>query len=212
MDSATLRYYSQNAHAVAQRYEDVASPLASSFARVFPAGGRILDIGCGSGRDLAELHRQGYQAFGVDATREFVDLAQKTHPELTGNIAYGTLPELGIPFDGEFDGVLCSAVLMHIDTADLLNAALSIKSCLKVNGRLLLSIPATRSDTDDQERDANGRLFKTYSPGYLRLIFERLGFSLLNQLESDDAMNRQGVTWATMSFNLSSARNTRRFN
>ena len=171
MDSATLRYYSQNAHAVAQRYENVESPLASSFARVFPPGGRILDIGCGSGRDLAELHRQGYQAFGVDATREFVDLAQKTHPELTGKIAYGTLPELGIPFEGEFDGVLCSAVLMHIDTADLLNAALAIKSCLKVNGRLLLSIPATRADTDDQERDANGRLFKTYSPGLSTLDF-----------------------------------------
>jgi len=179
MDSATLRCYSQNAHAVAQRYENVASPLASSFARVFPPGGRILDIGCGSGRDLAELHRQGYQAFGVDATPEFVDLAQETHPELTGKIAYGTLPELGIPFHGEFDGVLCSAVLMHIDTADLLNAALSIKSCLKVNGRLLISIPTHRADADEQERDANERLFKTYSPGYLRLIFERLGFTLI---------------------------------
>jgi 2-polyprenyl-3-methyl-5-hydroxy-6-metoxy-1,4-benzoquinol methylase len=200
MDSATLRYYSQNAHAVAQRYEDVKSPLASRFARVFPPGGRILDIGCGSGRDLAELHRQGYQALGVDATPEFVDLAQETHPELTGKIAYGTLPELGIPFEGEFDGVLCSAVLMHIDTADLLNAALSIKSCLKVNGRLLLSIPATRSDTDDQERDANGRLFKTYSPGYLRLIFERLGFTLIDQWENSDSMNRDGIAWITIDF------------
>ena len=45
MDSATLRYYSQNAHAVAQRYEDVQSPLASHFTRIFPPGGRILDIG-----------------------------------------------------------------------------------------------------------------------------------------------------------------------
>ena len=212
MDSATLRYYSQNAHAVAQRYEDVASPLASSFARVFPAGGRILDIGCGSGRDLAELHRQGYQAFGVDATREFVDLAQKTHPELTGNIAYGTLPELGIPFDGEFDGVLCSAVLMHIDTADLLNAALSIKSCLKVNGRLLISIPTHRADADDQERDANRRLFKTYSPGYLRLIFERLGFTLIGQWENEDTLKRQEVEWVSMDFQLRSSANARPIN
>jgi 2-polyprenyl-3-methyl-5-hydroxy-6-metoxy-1,4-benzoquinol methylase len=200
MDSATLRYYSQNAHAVAQRYENVASPLASSFARVFPPGGRILDIGCGSGRDLAELHRQGYQAFGVDATPEFVGLAQKTHPVLTGKIAYGTLPELGIPFDGEFDGVLCSAVLLHIDTADLLNAALAIKSCLKVNGRLLISLPTHRADADEQERDANGRLFKTYSPGYLRLIFERLGFTLIDQWENSDSMNRDGIAWITIDF------------
>jgi SAM-dependent methyltransferase len=209
MDSATLRYYSQNAHAVAQRYENVESPLASSFARVFPPGGRILDIGCGSGRDLAELHRQGYQAFGVDATPEFVGLAQETHPELAGKIAHGTLPDLGIPFQGEFDGVLCSAVLMHIDTADLLNAALAIKICLKVNGRLLISIPTHRADADDQERDANGRLFKTYSPGYLRLIFERLGFTRIDQWENEDAMKRQEVEWVTMDFQLRSTANTR---
>ena len=200
MDSATLRYYSQNAHAVAQRYEDVKSPLASHFTRVFPLGGRILDIGCGSGRDLAELNRQGFEAFGVDATPEFVELAQQTHLELAGRVQHGALPDLGQPFNGKFDGVLCSAVLMHIDTADLLNAALSIKGCMKVNGRLLISIPTHRADADDQERDAHGRLFKTYSPGYLRLIFERLGFTLIDQWENEDAMKRQGVEWVTIDF------------
>jgi len=200
MDLATLRYYSQNAHAVAQRYEDVQSPLASHFARIFPPGGHILDIGCGSGRDMAELNRQGFQAFGVDATPEMVDLAQKAHPALAGKIQHGRLPDLGLPFNGEFDGVLCSAVLMHIDTADLLTAALSIKNCLKVNGRLLLSIPKHRADADHQERDAHGRLFKTYSPGYLRLIFERLGFTLIDQWENEDAMSRQGVEWVTIDF------------
>jgi SAM-dependent methyltransferase len=200
MDLATLRYYSQNAHAVAQRYEDVQSPLASHFARIFPPSGRVLDIGCGSGRDMAELNRQGFQAFGVDATPELVALAQQAHPELAGRIRQGALPDLGLPFNGEFDGVLCSAVLMHIDTADLLNAALSIKGCLKLNGRLLISIPTHRADADDQERDAHGRLFKTYSPGYLRLIFERLGFTLIDQWENEDAMSRQGVEWVTIDF------------
>ena len=209
MDSATLLYYSRHAHEVAQRYEAIQSPLASSFARNFPSGGRILDIGCGSGRDLAELHRQGFQAFGVDATAELVELAQQAHPELAGKVQCGALPDLGLPFDGEFDGVLCSAVLMHIDTADLLNAALAIKHCLRINGRLLISIPTHRADTADRERDANGRLFKTYSPGYLRLIFERLGFSLIDQWENEDAMNRQGVEWVTMDFQLRSAGNTR---
>jgi SAM-dependent methyltransferase len=205
MDSATLRYYSNHAQAVAQRYEDVPSPLASRFASVFSPAGRILDIGCGSGRDMAELQRQGFDAYGVDATPEFVNLAQKTHPTLAGRIQEGALPDLGLPFNGEFDGVLCSAVLMHIDTADLLNAALSIKNCLKVNARLLISVPTHRADADDQERDTHGRLFKTYSPGYLRLIFKRLGLTLIDQWESEDAMKRQGVGWVGMVFECNRA-------
>jgi 2-polyprenyl-3-methyl-5-hydroxy-6-metoxy-1,4-benzoquinol methylase len=51
-----------------------------------------------------------------------------------------------------FDGVLCCAVLMHIDSTELFNAALSIKRCLKVNGRLLISVPSQRSDTGEGER------------------------------------------------------------
>ena len=48
------------------------------------------------------------------------------------------------------------------------------------------------------ERDAHGRLFKTYPPGFLRLMFERLGFSLMDQWDNTDTMGRQGVQWVSM--------------
>lgn len=209
MDPRTVRYYSANAKDVADRYESVQSPLAGYFSKVFTPSGKILDIGCGSGRDMAELTRQGYSTYGIDATPEFVQLTQELHPELTARVSQAALPDFEVPFGGNFDGVLCSAVLMHIDTADLLTAALSIKNCLRVNGRLLISIPTHRGDTDNQERDAHSRLFKTYSPGYLRLIFERLGFALIDQWENKDAMKRQEVEWVTMDFQLRSAANSR---
>jgi hypothetical protein len=55
MDRPTLDYCALHAKEVAQRYEVAPSPLAHRFAESFPSGGRILDIGCGSGRDLAQL-------------------------------------------------------------------------------------------------------------------------------------------------------------
>jgi SAM-dependent methyltransferase len=209
MDKPTLDYYALHASEVAQRYEVAPSPLAHRFAESFPAGGRILDIGCGSGRDLAQLHNQGFQPYGVDGTEEFVQLAQMLHPELKGRVVQGLLPDLPTPFDGEFDGALCCAVLMHIDSTELFNAALSIKRCLKVNGRLLISVPSQRSDTGEGERDANGRLFKTYPSAYLRLIFERLGFRLINEWGNSDAMTRQGIEWVSLLFQLKSEANTR---
>ena len=97
MDSSTLDYYSAHATQVAQRYEEAPSSLGPRFASSFPAGGRVLDIGCGSGRDLAELARQGFLPFGVDGTPEFVELAQQYHPELTGKVTHGLLPDFTVP-------------------------------------------------------------------------------------------------------------------
>ena len=200
----------RHANEVAQRYEVAPSPLAHRFAESFSSGGRILDIGCGSGRDLAQLHKQGFQPYGVDGTEELAQLAQMLHPELKGRVVQGLLPDLSEPFGDElFDGVLCCAVLMHIDSTELFNAALSIKRCLKVNGRLLISVPSQRSDTGDGERDTNGRLFKTYPSAYLRLIFERLGFSLIGEWGNSDAMTRQGIEWVSLLFQLKSEANTR---
>ena len=209
MDQKTLDYYNSNAKELAQRYEAAPSSLAPHFASAFTPGGRVLDIGCGSGRDLAELHNLGFQAYGLDGTTELVGLAQALHPELRGRVVHGLLPEFAVPFGGEFDGIVCCAVLMHIDFTELFNAALAIKRCLKVNGRLLISVPSQRSDTDETERDVNGRLFKTYAPGFLQLIFERLGFSLINQWGNSDAMSRQGIEWVSLLFQLKSSANSR---
>ena len=111
------------------------------------------------------------------------------------------------PLMGSLTG--CCAVLMHIDSTELFNAALTIKRCLKVNGRLLISVPSQRSDTKEDDRDTNGRLFKNYHPGFLRLIFERLGFSLIDQWGNSDAMSRQGIEWVSLLFQLKSSANTR---
>ena len=209
MDTSTLSFYSEHASDVAQRYESVTSDLTKHFANAFPANGRILDIGFGSGRDMAELLKQGFDAYGVDATPEFVSLAVQHHEALSGRVEYGVLPHLEVPFGGQFDGVLCSAVLMHLDSAALLDSALAIKRCLALNGRLLISVPSRRSDTDSSDRDAHGRLFKTYPSGYLQLLFERLGFALLSEWTNADSLSRDGIAWSSLLFQLKTHGNTR---
>ena len=195
VDSQTINFYRKNAAEVARRYEQVASPIAGHAARVFSGGGRVLDVGCGSGRDLAFLLEQGYDAFGIDAAPELVELAQDLHPSLKGRISHGCLPGLSPPFHTQFDAVLCSAVLMHLDVAEMPSAAAALRRCLRGGGRLLVSVPFERPDLNGSNRDPEGRRFTLQSPKQLQSIFENSQFQLLEEFTNEDAMKRQGVSW-----------------
>ena len=101
---------------------------------------KILDIGCGSGRDMAELIKNCFDAYGVDASPEMVQYAQEKYPELKGRIEKGVLPNLEKPFSGEFNGIFCCAVLMHLPKEELFDPAFAIGKILKENGRPVFNI------------------------------------------------------------------------
>ncbi|WP_284620648.1 methyltransferase domain-containing protein [Aquabacterium humicola] len=202
MDSASQAFYAHNARDIAERYEAGASSIARHFSHAFAPGSRVLDVGAGSGRDLAQLHRSGFDAFGVEPVTELREGAIRHHPELLGRLEAGALP-LDRPFDGSlFDGVVCSAVLMHVPEAELFDAALSLKRTLQVHGRLLMSLPAVRDDVGDKHRDGHGRLFMPYRAEFLQLLFERLGFQMIGRWDDEDALGRGGVRWFTLLFEL----------
>lgn len=200
MDERTRTYYTQFAGAIAQRYESIESPIANLLRCVFDDGARILDVGAGSGRDTALLLRLGYNAYGVEPCEALRQAAEARHSDLDGRLGNNALPQLGQPFGGVFDGVVCSAVLMHLQKAEILDAAISLRNVLKENGKLLLSVPLARPGLDSQHRDPQGRLFTPLAPDYLQLLFERIGFQLLEKWESTDAMAREGHAWCTFLF------------
>lgn len=202
MDLSTINFYQENARQVAERYESVVSDLSKHFSAAFNTGLRILDIGCGSGRDLAVLHKLGYDCYGVDPTPQFVEIAQAIHPELKDRIIQGALPDLSVPFGGGFEGVLCSAVLMHIEVDQLSDAAKAIKTCLKLGGRLLFSVPSKRLDVVSENRDQNGRLFIPNQANRLKSIFEELGFKTVSSWDNSDSMGRDAVAWESVLMEL----------
>jgi len=183
---------------LAERYEGVPSPVEPYFPMAFAAGARVLDIGCGSGRDVARLLAHGYDAFGIEPTPGLREAAVVSHPELAGRLLNGSLPDRIDAFGGDFDGVLCSAVLMHVPDTELLDAALSIRAVLKPQGKLLLSLPASRPDAGPENRDINGRLFAPYTAEEISLLFERLGFQLIHRWDTDDSFGRGGIRWFTL--------------
>jgi ubiquinone/menaquinone biosynthesis C-methylase UbiE len=76
-----------------------------------PAGARVLDVGCGTGRLaewIAERVGPGGQVVGIDPLAERIALARERVPG--GRFEIGYAEELGAFADGSFDGVCMSAV------------------------------------------------------------------------------------------------------
>lgn len=209
MDARTLAWYAARAAEVADRYESVASPLAGWFGRAFAPRSRVLDVGSGSGRDLAALIAAGFDAFGIEPVPALRERALAAHPELSGRLADGGLPQLGQPFGGNFDGIVCSAVLMHLADGDLFDAAFALRDALVPRGRLLVSIPLARCDVGPDARDTGGRLFTAIDPDALQLRLERLGFREIGREDTADALGRDDTSWVTQLFEKADAFGTR---
>lgn len=205
MDPKTSAFYARNAARLASEYSRISPEFESRLLRAFAKSRKILDVGCGTGRDLSFLLRKGKDAIGVDASKEIL-AAARSSLEADGISAQGRLfkselPDLKHFGDGEFDGVLCSAVLMHLAEDNLFDAVYALRRILKPGGTLLVSVPATRNDVDPATcRDRNGRLFSDLPPAKLQLLFERVGFAVQESEIVADALGRDGVRWCMIEF------------
>ena len=100
-----------------------------------PASARILDAGCGSGRNMAELAGFG-QVAGVDVSSRAIELAQARG---IGPAEVGELDALSFG-DGSFDLVACLDVIEHIE--DDVAALRELARVAKPEARLLVTVPA----------------------------------------------------------------------
>ena len=170
--------------------------MAQYFQQAFLPGSKVLEIGVGSGRDMAQLRASGFEVVGIEPSKTLRESAIHFHPELAGKLFDAALPHLNLG-KATFDAVHCSAVLMHVPSSLLFDSALQIRNCLKVSGRLLLSLPLERGDTNETHRDQNGRLFSPYTPEQIETLFSRLGFVLISRWDTNDALARTGTSWFT---------------
>ncbi len=125
--------------------------------------GRTADVGSGSGREVAWLAANGFDAVGYEPSRGLREEAQRRYPALA--FAAAALPELAGIADASFDNVLCETVLMHLDAAEIEPAVTRLLSIVKPGGTLYLSWRVTEG-TD--QRDPQGRLYAAFQPEPVR--------------------------------------------
>ncbi len=196
IDLSTLRVYRDYAIELSNQYErGDRSAIQQRLLQLFPANGRVLDVGCGSGADVAFLAQKGFAVEGVDASEVMLKQAIRHHPEIDGK-----LRRLACPFDlislasNSFDGISAQSVLMHLDGTQLDRAFAEFYRILAPQGVLYISLFDSRNDLNGDGRDQPGRKFHLYAEGDVRQRLSGAGFTVIESLPvGSDALGRSGV-------------------
>ena len=93
----TIEYYNQNADMFAQGTLLVDFTIVQErFRKMLPVGSRILDFGCGSGRDTKYFLEKGYQVAATDGSAELCRLAGSFTGIKVKEMLFQELDEIGV--------------------------------------------------------------------------------------------------------------------
>jgi SAM-dependent methyltransferase len=184
---STIHYYDQNADAF---YNDTINLDMTGFYKPFlellPANARILDAGCGSGRDSLYFLRHGYDVVAFDASEEMVKRSSALLGKPTLKLKFEDLA-----FDNEFNGIWASASLLHVCRSDLLCVLSKLKAALREGGVLYASFKLRNDEW--QER---GRYFNGYDVEALKFLLAAAGLRSSRTWQSPDLRpNRSSEFW-----------------
>lgn len=178
--SSTDRFYEQHAAEYFERTvtADMAQ-LYERFLAMVPKAGRILDAGCGSGRDLCVFSRRGFRAMGIDASRALVAMA-KSHSGAP--CAVVRLEE--IAYEKCFDGVWACASLLHLPKAMLAPVLQRLRRALVPGGVMFVSV----QEGEGERLAPDGRFFAYYRNTEFVSAVKDAGFVFIDAWGSDDVL------------------------
>lgn len=157
------------------RHEYRESLIMGMLRRDIERGSLVLDAGCGSGSLLFKLSGFGCNTFGIEQSKEYVEILRKRMKSLSQSnirsIKQGSVVDIPYP-DKSFDAVVSAEVLEHVkdDTA----AILEFYRVLRAGGVCVVSVPASPTLWDFTDEWA-GHL-RRYTKNDLINLFEKKGF------------------------------------
>ena len=185
---STLDYYSRNAE------EYVRSTLSADMSEAYAvfekhlrAGARVLDLGCGSGRDSRHFIEAGYDVTAVDGSEEICRLAS----EITG-IEVRCIDFAGLDYVDEFDGIWANASLLHVRKKELPEILKKISAALKDGGVLYASFKYGSG-----EREERGRHYSDFDEKGILDVLAGAGFAPIEVWKSEDSLER-GNDWINL--------------
>ena len=166
-DNDTLQYYAE--HAAQYAVDSLRVPLSPHmdyFQKKLPPRPRVLELGCGAGRDTADMIRRGFDVTPTDGSPE---MAQEAEARLGVPVRVMLFDELD--YAQAFDGVWANASLLHAPREGLPDIIRRIHAALEPGGLLYASFKSGEAGG----RDVFGRYYNYPSRDVMMALFEANG-------------------------------------
>jgi len=198
--SSVQKFYSKGAIDFHKKYGDILEIEVKKYLdRVV---GRILVVGCGSGKEVGYLSGKGHDALGIDFSVEAINLAKNRYPHLWDKFYVEDFYNTIYFKEGKFDGIVANAALVHLpvhsDMRELLrqfNERLSLKGKLYVR---VLEKTDKREEYDSNLFNAR-RWFVYYEMEELVQMGRLCGFEVVEQKRVPHVQH-SGVYWNNVLF------------
>lgn len=184
----TLDYYDQNAQAFYENTRDVdVASVQQLFADRLPKGAKILDFGCGSGRDTIWFLSQGFDVDAIDGSEELCRLASAAAGIPVKQMYFQDLDAVDA-----YDGIWACASILHVSKAELPQILQKMTRALKANGLIYTSFKY-----GDGEGVRNGRYFSDFTEETAKVLISEIEGLQIEKMwtSSDRRPGRENEQW-----------------
>lgn len=146
----TIDYYNKNVQSFIDGTVSVDfTRIQSIFLELLPKDARVLDFGCGSGRDTKFFLDCGYQVDAIDGSMELCRAASEYTGIHVKQMLFQELTEVE-----KYEGIWACASILHVKKAELPDIIRKMSLATKENGIIYVSFKY-----GDYEGERNGRYF-----------------------------------------------------
>ena len=152
---------------------------------------KILDFGCGSGRDSVFFANQGFEVVAIDGSKSLIELAQQTDTRIDWQcLRFDEIAKQS--WQNHFTGIWACASLLHVPFDELPKLLNDLILCIKSDGILYASFKY-----GDAEREKDGRFFCDMNEQRWQLIEEKLDSAkpVMIWQTFDNRVDRQEIWW-----------------